>query len=380
MTGVTHVRAGLLHDGDGAPPAKDRLIAIEAGRIAGVAPAPARLPPGTVTAEIVAPGFIDLQINGAADVQFNDAPTWQSVVRMAQGARRGGTAHLLPTFITAPGEDYRAAIAAVAEARAQGVTGILGVHLEGPFLSPERPGIHPQRHIRPLTQTDADIIAGAGPGTLVTLAPECQEPALVRQLVDAGVTVFAGHSLATADEIAAAADLGLSGATHLWNAMPPLAGRAPGIVGRVLTDARLCAGIIADGHHVDRLNLRLAAMMMPERLCLVTDAMCTLAGTRTHFTLGGVRIRLEGGRLTGPDGTLAGAHLAMDEAVRNMVRLAEVAPEAALAMASRNPARAMGLGECLGRIAPGYRASLTFLDEGLTVTRVMIDGEFPDDA
>ncbi len=376
---VRHVLAERLFDGTGGQAERERLIRVEAGRIVEVAPAPATLPAGTVEAEVVAPGYIDLQINGAADVQFNDTPTPEAVARIAAGARSGGTAHLLPTFITAPGEDYRGALAAVAEARRRGVPGVLGAHLEGPFLSPEKPGIHPHEHIRPMTPADAEAIAAAGPGTLVTLAPERQDTGLLRRLAGAGITVFAGHSAATSEEMAAAVAAGLSGATHLWNAMAPIAGRAPGIVGRVLTDPSLCGSIIADGHHVHALNLRLAAMLMPDRLCLVTDAMCTLAGRTTRFDLFGVPVKLEGGRLTGPDGTLAGAHLAMDEAVRNMVRLAGVEPGLAVAMASRNPARALGLEAELGVVAVGMRASLTLLDGEMRARRVMVDGIFPDE-
>lgn len=376
---IRHVRAETLFDGSGAAPLRGLLIRIEAGRIAGIAPAPAVLPSGTVEAEVIAPGFIDLQINGAADVQFNDDPTPEAVARIAAGARSGGTAHLLPTFITAPGDAYRQALAAVAEARRRHVPGVLGAHLEGPFLSPDRPGIHPANCIRPMTADDAETIAAAGPGTLVTLAPERQDAELVSRLVAAGVTVFAGHSLATAEEMETAHAAGVSGATHLWNAMPPIAGRAPGIAGRVLTDPRLYGSVIADGHHIHPLNLRLAAALMPDRLCLVTDAMCTLAGTRTGFDIAGVPVTLEDGRLTGPDGTLAGSHLAMDQAVRNMIELAGVEPGTAVAMASRNPARAVGLGHELGQVAVGMRASLTLLDGALRARRAMVDGAFPDE-
>lgn len=378
MTRPKHILAAEVYDGDGGDALKYQLISLANGRIASVEAAPARLPRDTVEAEVVSPGFIDLQINGAADVQFNDDPTPEAVARIAHGARDGGTAHILPTFITAPRDTYRAAITAVRKAMRHEVPGILGVHLEGPFLSPERPGIHPPNCIRPLTPEDVEAICAAGPVTLVTLAPECQDPALVRGLTRAGVTVFAGHCTPTADQIAAATGDGLSGATHLWNAMPPLAGRAPGLVGRTLTDPRLFAGIIADGHHVDPLNLRLAATMMPDRLCLVTDAMCTLAGTRTGFEIFGVPITLRDGRLTGPGGTLAGAHVAMDESMRNMVRFAGISPGLAIAMASRNPARAIGLGGELGRIAPGYRASLTCLSADFRAERVIVDGQlFP---
>jgi N-acetylglucosamine-6-phosphate deacetylase len=230
-----------------------------------------------------------------------------------------------------------------------------------------------------MTAADADRIAGFGHPILVTLAPEEAEEALIRRLVLAGVTVFAGHTEATAEQIGRAAELGVRGLTHLWNAMSQLQGRAPGAVGAGLTDARLCAGIIADGLHVHPMNLRLAAEAMEGRLFLVTDAMPTLGADIAGFDLGGVSVRLEDGRLLSPDGTLGGAHLAMDEAVRNMVALAGVPVADALDMASGRPARAMGLDASLGRVAPGYRASLACLDSDLRAVAVMVDGAWPDE-
>lgn len=370
------ILAETLYDGliEAAQP--NRLVRVENGLIVAVEPPPATLPEGTRRTAVLAPGFIDLQINGAADRLFNDTPDVETIARIAWGARQGGTAHLLPTFITEPGRLYEKALDAVEEAIAGAVPGILGVHLEGPFISPLRPGIHPRLAIRPLEAADCARIAAAPFLRLVTLAPEEQDTALLARLAASGVVLFAGHSEASAQTMR---DEPLRGATHLFNAMPPLAGRAPGIVGAALTDPRLSAGIIADGLHVDPVNLALAAQAMPERLCLVTDAMPTLAGTQTRFTLLGTEITLgDDGRLTGPDGTLAGAHLAMDEAVRNMVRLAGVSPGRAIMMASRNPARALGLDGELGVIREGHRASFTLLDADLKAEGVMVDGVFPD--
>lgn len=373
------IRAGILHDGAGTAPQGDRLIEVARGRIVSVRPA-SEAPVGVTTRAfpIVAPGFIDLQINGGGGELFNDAPEVATLARMAAAARKGGTAHLLPTFVTAPGTDYARALSAVDDAIRAGVPGILGAHLEGPFLSPRRPGIHPARHIRALTGADAKAIAAFAHPLLLTLAPEETDPALLGWLVAAGVTVFAGHTEATAEDMAAAADRGLAGVTHLWNAMSQLQGRAPGVVGAALTDARLAAGIIADGIHVHPANLRLAAEVMGERLFLVTDAMATLGSDIEGFEVGGVPIRLKDGRLVSADGTLAGAHLAMDKAVRTMAGLG-VPLARALHMASGIPARVMGQGGTLGRIAPGYRASVACLDESLRAVAVMVDGAWPDD-
>jgi N-acetylglucosamine-6-phosphate deacetylase len=375
------IAARRLYPGGGRPPEEDRVIEVSEGRVAWVRPS-SEVPPGPPPRafDTVAPGFVDLQINGGGGVLFNAVPTPGTIATIARAARKGGTAHILPTFITDEGAAYAQALAAVTAAIAMGVPGCLGLHLEGPFLSPKRPGIHPGRHIRPLTPEDADRIGAASFPVLLTLAPEEAASGLVAGLVARGVTVFAGHTEATAEEVAQAAEIGLSGVTHLWNAMSQLQGRAPGAVGAALTDTRLMAGIIADGLHVHPLNLRLAAQAMGERLFLVTDAMATLGSDIAGFDLAGVPVRLVEGRLVSPEGTLAGAHLAMDEAVRNMVSLSGVGLPEALDMASGRAARAIGLEGELGRIATGFRASIACLDAELRTVAVMVDGAFPDEA
>lgn len=373
---ISAIVARTLYDGIGADPLTDQLVVIENGLISEVRPQdqdPADAS-GFITAEVLAPGFIDMQINGAADVQFNEEPTVDAVARIAAGARQGGTTHILPTFITAPGTDYRQAISAANAAIEAGLPGVLGLHLEGPFLSPERPGIHPPAFIRPLTNEDVEDIGQAKGTVLVTLAPEVQELDLIRALSAAGVLVFAGHSNATAGDMGAAIEAGLTGVTHLFNAQSQITAREPGVVGAALMRPELHAGIIADGLHVDPQNLAMTAQLMGSRLCLVTDAMKTLSGTVTEFDLFGTPITLKQGRLTGPDGTLAGAHLAMDQAVRNAIAMMGVTPTQALQMASTNPARALGLEGQLGRIRPGYRASLSALSQNFESVATIVDG------
>lgn len=370
-----HLLARQLYDGIADAPLPERVVSWQNGILRGIRPARAEdadLP----SHDIVAPGFIDLQINGAADAQFNFAPTSETLATMAQGARQGGTAHILPTFITAPGREYARAIEAAREAMAQNVPGILGLHLEGPFLSPERPGIHPAAAIRPLTADDLALLERADlPGPLLlTLAPECQPDGALERLRAAGIIPFAGHSAATADQIAEAEAQGLRGATHLFNAMSQITGREPGVVGGVLASHALSAGIIADGHHVDWRNVALAAKVMGGRLFLVTDAMLTLAGARTGFALNGREITLAQGRLTDATGRLAGAHVDMATNVRNVVQHCDLPLARALRMASGAPAQALGLGSALGAVAPGYRASLTCLTDTLEVRAVVSDG------
>lgn len=371
---VRRIFVRRLYDGRGDSALRDQLIEIDGGRIRSVAAAQ-QAPAGAIDVEIIAPGFIDLQINGASDVQFNDMPTARALAQIADGARLGGTAHILPTFITAPGQDYLRALAAARDAMADKVPGILGLHLEGPFLSPERPGIHDPKAIRPMTAADLAALAAPFPGPLlVTLAPECQPEGTVEALTRAGVLVFAGHSQATHAQIVAAEAQGLRGVTHLFNAMSQLTGREPGVVGAALASGKLFAGIIADGHHVAWDSIRIATRAIPGRLCLVTDAMRTLAGKVPTFTMHGETIRLSGGRLTNADGTLAGAHVAMDESVRNLLRENIVAPAEALRMASTYPARALRLDGELGVVAPGFRASLTVLDAAMVAQGVVVDG------
>jgi N-acetylglucosamine-6-phosphate deacetylase len=326
--------------------------------------------------DIASPGFIDLQINGAADTQFNFDPSPAALGRIAAGARHVGTAYILPTFITAPGRDYARALAAVQAAVAQGVPGILGVHLEGPFLSHARPGIHDLAAIRGIEDGDMDRLA-AQPGVVVlTVAPETLPSGALTRLRAAGVRVFAGHTDASADQIAQAEAEGLVGVTHLFNAMSQMTGRAPGVVGAALASPTLFAGIIADGHHVDWRNLATVARLMPDRLCLVTDAMLTLAGRRTGFDLHGQAIALSDGRLTNSEGRLAGAHISMIESLRNVMAHAGLGLPAALRMVSSNPARALGLEAEVGTLRPGARASITCLTQDLDVAAVMVDGRF----
>ena len=365
------IRAAKLYPGDGAAALEDQVLDIRDGQITAIAQ---RRGPVDLEVAIATSGFIDIQINGANDVQFNDTPSADGIAQMAEGARRGGTAHLLPTFITDEGRRYQKAVAAVARARDEGVAGIAGVHLEGPFLSPNRPGIHPPDCIRPLDETDIDYLRNANCGTcLLTLAPEAAPEGTIRQLVKAGVTVFAGHSAASFAEMQKAQREGLSGATHLWNAMSPLSSREPGVVGAVLASEALYAGIIADGVHVDFANVGIAARLKPDHLCLVTDAMLTLAGQTERFDIHGVEIRRDGNRLSDAGGTLAGAHLAMDEAIRNMVQHVGLALPQALQMASSNPARAIQRPD-LAKVRKGKAASLSFLSRDLQALGSYADG------
>jgi len=324
---------------------------------------------------ILAPGFIDIQVNGGGGVLLNDEPTEAGVRRIVEAHRKGGTTGCLPTLITDRSEIIEG-LAAVAQACLK-IPGVLGFHLEGPALNRSRKGIHPEGEIRVPDRRDLAAIKSFGERgrSVVTLAPECLPASMIDELIAAGLRVAAGHSDASAAEIGQAADRGISGVTHLFNAMSQLNVREPGLVGAALLDERLFAGIICDGIHVDRAGLRIAFRCKGrDRLMLVTDAMPLVGTSDRQFTLQGREITLHGNRLTGPDGTLAGAHLTMIEAVRNAVSLLEIALVDALIMASRTPATFLGLESELGRIAPGYRADLVAFHANFDVVGTWIDG------
>jgi N-acetylglucosamine-6-phosphate deacetylase len=324
---------------------------------------------------ILAPGFIDIQVNGGGGLLLNDQPTEAGVRRIVEAHRKGGTTGCLPTLITDRSEIMER-LAAVAQACLK-IPGVLGFHLEGPALNKARKGIHPEAEIRLPDRRDLAALRRFGDcgRSIVTLAPECVPASMIDELIGAKLRIAAGHSDATAAEIGQAVDRGVSGVTHLFNAMSQLNAREPGLVGAALEDDRLFAGIICDGIHVDRTGLRIAFRCKGrDRLMLVTDAMPLVGTSDRQFILQGRQITLHENRLTGPDGTLSGAHLTMIEAVRNAVAFLEISLVDALIMASRTPAAFLGLGSELGRIAPGYRADLVAFNPNFEVVDTWIGG------
>jgi len=327
---------------------------------------------------LVAPGFIDVQVNGGGGVLLNDEPTVEGLRTIAAAHRRFGTTGLTLTLISDTHAKMARVKAAATQAIAEAMPGILGVHFEGPFLSKARKGAHPAEMLRRPDEADVALLTAPWAGvTLVTLAPEEVAPETIARLSAAGVRVSAGHSDADIETINRAIAAGLTGFTHLFNATSQLQGRAPGVVGAALTAQTTYAGIIADGHHVHPDALRVAWKAIgPERLFLVTDSMQTVGSDITEFTLNGRLVRLEAGRLSLDDGTLAGAALDMATAVRNAVHSLGIRLEDALAMASLNPARFLGISPLRGRLAPGAAADMVALGPALDVLGTWIAGEW----
>ncbi len=355
-------------------------VVVNAGRITAVVEQNA-LPADIVRQDLhggwLLPGFIDAQVNGGGGVLFNNTPTVEALGAIAHAHRRFGTTGLLPTLISDDAGVMKQAIAATQQAIAQGVPGILGIHLEGPYLAPSRKGTHDAGKFR---VPDADEIAMAtslGNGvTLITLAPERVPEQTIRELVARGAVVVAGHTAATYEEARAGLDAGLRGFTHLYNAMSPLQGREPGAVGAALEDANSWCGVIVDGVHVHPASLRVALAAKPRgKIFLVTDAMPMVGADDPAFVLYGETITAKDGVVRNAAGALAGSALDMATAVRNSVNLLGLPLEEAARMASTWPAEFLGLGETHGSIAPGYAADLVLMDAELHVVQTWIGGQ-----
>ena len=353
------------HVFDGLAVHRDRAVLVDGSRIAALVPrrdVPAGVPVAALPEGLwLAPGFIDTQVNGGGGVLFNDTPTPDAIATIVRAHRKFGTTALLPTLITDVPETTAKAIRAVDEAAAS-MPGVIGIHLEGPFLSPERPGVHDPRRLRRPNDDDLAMITAKRRGvTLVTLAPEQVPSGFVSALASAGVRVALGHSMATYAQTRAAMADGLTGFTHLFNAMRPLASREPGPVTAALENPAAWFGMIVDGVHVDPAVLRLALRGLAQPM-LVTDAMPPVGANGSAFTLYGDEITVRDGRCLRRDGTLAGSMLDMASAVRNSVDLLGVPLTDALRFASSNPANFLGLGHSLGRLAPDYRADVVAFD------------------
>ena len=326
---------------------------------------------------LLAPGFIDIQVNGGGGVLFNDDPTPEGVAAICAAHARFGSTALLPTVITDRPAVTFAAIAAATAAVKAGVPGCLGVHVEGPFLSLARKGAHDPDLIRRMEEADLQaLIATTLRPMILTVAPESVSAEQIGRLAAAGIHVSIGHTDTDFDTATAAFAAGATGVTHLFNAMSQLGHRTPGLVGATLASGAVWCGIIADGHHVHpaAIAVALRAKTGPGRLMAITDAMPTVGVDDDVFHLGGRRVERRDGRLTLEDGTLAGSDLTMIGAVRYLIDTVGIAFEEALRMASLYPAEYLGLAFERGRLGAGWRADIVHLDATRDVAGVWIGG------
>jgi N-acetylglucosamine-6-phosphate deacetylase len=364
---------------DGERFLSDHCVIVDDGTVTQVLPekrCPAGVDRVMLAGGTLAPGFIDLQVNGGGDVLFNNQPTLETLATMQAAHRATGTTSMLPTLLSDTLHCRQQAVAAVRAARESGNPGILGIHLEGPWFAAERRGAHRADLLQQPTAADIDWLCSlAEPHLMVTLAPEQVGAGVIARLNADGILVCAGHTDAGFEQISEAADHGLQGITHLFNAMSPLTSRAPGTVGAALVDDRLWVGIIADGHHLHPANIRLAHRSKPAgRMVLVTDAMATVGGRADSFELYGEQVRRVGNRLIDSAGTLAGSDIGMIDAVRYTTSVVGLPLAECLRMASLYPAAILQLDDRLGRIAAGYRGDLVHFDQDFVVTDTWLAG------
>jgi len=353
-------------------------LAIDAGRILSIGDAGEGAADQVLDLQggYLLPGFVDTQVNGGGGVLFNDCPTVDGVAAIAAAHARFGTTALMPTLISDSVAAVAAALDAVDDAIAQGVPGIVGVHIEGPFINPARKGIHSADRLRRLDDAAMALLTRPRKGVvMLTLAPELAAPEQIVALAKAGVVLSAGHTDATYEEAVAGFDHGIRGVTHLYNAMTPLLHRAPGMVGAALDRDDVYCGLIVDGVHVATPAVRLACRVKgPERLMLVTDAMPGVGNGGQPFMLDGRPIYVRDGMCTDEAGTLAGSGLDMATALRNTLTMTGWPLADVSRMASATPAAFLGLEARMGRIAPDMAADFVVLNAAMAVTQTWIGG------
>jgi N-acetylglucosamine-6-phosphate deacetylase len=325
-------------------------------------------------AGLLCPGFIDLQINGAFGADIGPDP--DAIRTLVAKLPVTGVTSFLPTLISSPPKRYEEFFLSLKEGAAEEGARVLGAHLEGPFLAPERKGAHDPANLQPVDLGFMRELLWAEKVKIMTLAPELPNALeAIELLLEEGAIASAGHTEATYEVVTRAIDAGLRLGTHLYNAMRPLAHREPGTVGALLTDDRARTGIIADGVHVHEAALRLAHRAKgSEGLILITDAMQAAGMSPGDYKLGGRKVHLEDGAVRLAEGTLAGSALTMDEAVRNAVRFLGVPLAQAVRMATETPAAALNL-DSKGKIAVGCDADLVLLDAEGTVLETIVAGE-----
>lgn len=341
---------------------------------------PANIVVEDLQGKFIAPGFIDIQLNGCGGVQFNEqieSLSIETLEIMQKTNLLSGCSSYLPTLITSSDEFIRKAVEVMRLYLQKYQNQALGLHIEGPYINPEKKGIHNIDYIRQPDQPMIDFLCkNADVIKIVTLAPEMVEPHFIRQLVEAGIHVSAGHSNGSYEETLAGFRAGIRMGTHLFNAMPTIAGRTPGVVGAIYDESEVYCGIIADGLHVSWANIRNTHKIKQDKLILTTDASLPAASTGVEqFTFGGKTIYYKEGKCTDINGTLAGSALTMIEAVQNSVNHIGIPLDEALRMATLYPAKAIGVDHKLGSIAEGKIANLVIFDKNFTVHKTIVNGQ-----
>lgn len=343
-----------------------------------VAELPPRIEQRSLNDAILSPGFIDVQINGCGGVQFNDtaeAVSVETLEIMQKANEKSGCTNFLPTLITTNDELMKQGIRVMHEYLNKHQHQALGLHLEGPWLNQLKKGTHnpdfvrkPDTDLVDLLCDNADVI------TKVTLAPEMVPADVIAKLANADIVVSAGHSNATLKEAKAGFRAGITFATHLFNAMPYITGREPGLAGAILDEADIYCGIIADGLHVDYANIRNAKRLKGDKLCLVTDATAPAGANIEQFIFAGKTIYYRNGLCVDENGILSGSSLTMIEGIRNLVVHCGIALDEVLRMATLYPARAIGVDKHLGSIAPGKIANLTAFTHDFKIIKTIVNG------
>lgn len=323
---------------------------------------------------LIAPGFIDLQVNGGGDVMFNNDITVEGMATICRAHRQHGTAYLLPTLISSTPQNIQSALDATEQAIHQSVPGVIGVHLEGPWLNIEKKGAHDANlFYSPSTEQLESFNWPTRGKVLVTAAVENIDVSSVKWMKDHQIILSCGHSNAKVEQLPDEKLSLIDGFTHLFNAMSPLEGREPGVVGTALNADHSWCSIITDGIHVHPQSVLLALKAKPlGKLLIVTDAMATVGSKTNQFVLDGETIKVVDNKLVNSRGSLAGAHIGMDQSVANVIKWG-VDEEQALKMAATFPAQALGCQD-LGLLQPHYRAAATVLDDNYQSQAVLVDG------
>lgn len=318
------------------------------------------------------PGFVDLQLYGGSDHYLNQEPTADTVRHIYDTHRRNGTTSVMPTLYSTSHTTILSAIDAVRTVHADNPLGVLGLHVEGPYVNPVRRGAHSLNYVRQPNEAELQELLTKGREVIrmMTIAPECFTPAQLQWLMETGWLISVGHSDATYQQATAAFDTGIPLATHLYNAMRGFESREPGVVGAIFDHPTAKASLIADGFHCDPVAIRLAYRLLGERLFLISDA--TFANPpRPSLAFEDFIIAYHDGRYTNQEGKLAGSSITLLDAVKVCIQKAGLAPEAVFKMASTIPAAIAGLGSQLGKIQPGCVANLVVLDQALSLQRVI---------